>query len=310
MIQQLQAELGDQVQSDKDISHFLTIRTRTKAEYYFAAASKEAIISAIRAANSLQLPIFILGGGSNLAVLRETIPGLVIHNRYIQKEVVSDTSAYTEMRFSSGYPMSLVVKETISAGLSGFEYQLGLPGTLGGAMYMNSKWTKPVSYTSETLRSARIVNLEGIEREVTRDYFNFAYDYSLLQKTHEVFLDGVYRLLKVDPEVLKQRSQDALTYRKETQPFGVATGGCFFQNISEEEKEKNGLPTTSAGYLIDHAGLKGHRVGGFVVSEKHANFIVNTGDGKPEDLRQMIDLIAQTVDKKYGVTLKHEVVVI
>jgi UDP-N-acetylmuramate dehydrogenase len=174
---------------------------------------------------------------------------------------------------------------------------------------MNSKWTKNLSYIGDSLISAQIINLSGEERTVNRDYFEFAYDYSILQKTGELFLEGIFRLQKEDPQILEERAKGALEYRHKTQPFGVATGGCFFQNISEEEKKRLNLPTTSAGYLVDKAGLKGFKIGAFQVSDIHANFIINTGEGKPEDLHNMLDHIKQTVEKKFGVKLKEEVIV-
>jgi UDP-N-acetylmuramate dehydrogenase len=205
--------------------------------------------------------------------------------------------------------MSLVVRETVQEGLSGFEYHMGLPGTLGGAIYMNSKWTKNLSYAGDNLISAQITDREGNERTVDRDYFEFAYDYSILQKTGEIFLEGIFRLHKEDPAILDERAKGAQAYRKETQPFGVATGGCFFQNISDAEKEKLNLPTKSAGYLVDKSGLKGFQIGAFQVSTKHANFIINTGNGTPEDLHKMLNHIKKTVKEKYGVDLKEEVII-
>lgn len=308
--EKLKQVFGDRIKQDKDISPYLTLHTKTIAALYLEAESKEDWENAVKAAYNSSIPFFILGGGSNLAILKDKISALVIRNMYIKKEIVNETPEYSDILFSAGYPMSRVVKETTEAGLSGFEYHLGLPGTIGGAIYMNSKWTRPVSYVGDNLVSAQIMSKNGTIREVNRDYFQFAYDYSILQKTRELFIEGIFRLKKEDPEVLKNRAQESLKYRKETQPFGVSTGGCFFQNISEEEKVRNNLKTTSAGYLIDKAGLKGKRVGGFIVSDKHANFIINTGEGKPEDLKSMLAQIKQTIKEKYGVELKEEVVVI
>lgn len=307
---QLQSQLGDKVIEHKDISHFLTLKTKTRARYYITVTTKEECIKAVEAARSAQVSHFILGGGSNLAAVHDTIPGLVIHNRYIKKEIIDETDEYTDIMFSSGYPMSRVVKETIEMGLTGFEYHLGLPGSIGGAIYMNSKWTKPVTYCGDMLAYAFILDLDGKERKVDRDYFKFAYDFSVLQQTKEIVLEAVFRLKKENKDILKERSEQALAYRRETQPYGVHTGGCFFQNISEEQRLKANVPTTSAGYLIDKAGLKGKRIGSFVVSDKHANFIINTGEGKPADLHELLDTIKSTIKETYGVELEEEVIII
>lgn len=309
-MQKLIEYFGDRLKQNKDLSPYFTLKTKTTAQYYLESESKEDIINAIRITSQENIPLFLLGGGSNTAVLSDIIQGLVLRNMYRKKEVVNDTEEYTDLLFSSGYPMSLVVRETVQAGLSGFEYHLGLPGSLGGAIYMNSKWTKNLSYAGDSLLSAQIVDKEGNERTVDRDYFEFAYDYSILQKTGELFLEGVFRLKKEDPSILNERAQGAQAYRKETQPFGVATGGCFFQNITDEEKERLNVPTKSAGYLVDKAGLKGFKLGAFQVSDIHANFIINTGDGKPEDLKKMLEHIKGTVKEKYGVELREEVVIV
>lgn len=308
--EKLKRVFGDRIKQDKNISPYLTLRTETVAAFYLEAESFDDFENAVQIAHESSLPVFILGGGSNLAILKDRIEALVLRNMYVKKEIIKDTDEYSDVLFSGGYPMSRVVKETTEAGLSGFEYHLGLPGTIGGAIYMNSKWTNPVSYIGDNLASAQLMSKDGIMRKVNRDYFEFAYDFSILQKTKELFIEGIFRLKKDDPEILKKRAQKSLAYRKATQPFGVNTGGCFFQNISEEEKAQNHLPTKSAGYLIDKAGLMGKKVGGYMVSDKHANFIINTGEGKPEDLKIILNEIKATIKEKYGVDLKEEVVLV
>lgn len=309
-MEELMKQFGDRIKPKKDLSPYFTLRTQTTAEYYLEAESREDIINAVKITSQHKIPLFFLGGGSNTIVLKGEIKGLVLRNMYMKKEVVTDEADYAEVLFSAGYPMSRVVNETVKEGLSGFEYHLGLPGSLGGAIFMNSKWTKNLSYVGDNLISANIIDKEGNEKKVDRDYFNFAYDYSILQETGDILLEATFKLKKEDPEMLKKRAQEALAYRRETQPFGVATGGCFFQNISDEEQEKHNLPTKSAGYLIDKAGLKGTQVGGFQVSEKHANFVINKGKGTPEDLYKILNLIKSTIKEKYGVDLKEEVIVV
>ena len=303
-------KFGSKLKHDKDISAYFTLRMKVEASYYLEVESRDEWISAVKAAHELKIPIFILGGGSNIAVTSGKIHALVIRNRYIYSKKVSETNTHVEMLFSSGYPMSHLIKETIASGLSGFEYHLGLPGTLGGAMYMNSKWTKPESYCGDTLIYANVMTRDGKVHKENKAYFKFAYDYSILQETKEIFLEGVYRLKKENTEILKRRSEEALAYRKKTQPFGVATCGCFFQNISVKDQKRLNLPTTSVGYLIDDTGLKGKRVGAFEVSTKHANFIINHGSGNPNDLEQLLDQIRESIRVKYGLELKEEVVIV
>ncbi|MDP4011646.1 MAG: UDP-N-acetylmuramate dehydrogenase [Candidatus Roizmanbacteria bacterium] len=301
---------GDRIEIDKDLSQYFTLKLHIIADYFFEAKSVEDWREIMSVVDEYDIPYLIIGGGSNIAIFQQRISRLVIQNRFVQKSVEQETEDYIDLKISSGYSMSRLVKETIELGYSGFEYHQGLPGTLGGAIYMNSKWTRPLSYVSDPLLIATVMDQDGATRKETREYFDFSYDYSVLQNTGEIFIDGVFRLMKHDVLDLRKRSEEALLYRKNTQPFGVSTGGCFFQNISEKEREKHNLPTGSAGYLIDSAGLKGKIIGGFQVSEKHANFIVNIGDGTHEDLSELINVVKRTVKEKFDVDLKEEVRII
>lgn len=300
------ARIGKEV----DLSPYVTIRTKATAEFFFEAKTREDVIASVKAARELSLPYFILGGGTNLAITSPYLKGLVVRNRYLAFLYKKETAKGVELLVSSGYPMPLVVKRTIDDGYEGFEYQMGLPGTVGGGLYMNSKWTKPLSYIGDHLVRAELLDRDGRVREVDRSYFQFGYDTSALQETKEILLTATFGLASCPTSTLKKRALDALAYRKKTQPFGVQSSGCFFQNISEESRLTHHLPTTSAGYLIDKAGLKGRRVGEFVVSEKHANFILNEGAGRPEDLVSLLTLIKNTVKEKFGITLTPEVVIV
>ena len=286
------------IERNKDLFPYLTIRIHTKAEFFYEAKTRDDLIWAKLYAKAKNIPIFILGGGSNLVPLKEKIPGLVVLNRYVTKEVINEDKDYVELLVSSGYPVSKLVGETISKGWEGFEYHLGLPGTVGGALYMNSKWTKPLNYFGQNLSYAILIDQNGNVKKVSKEYFQFGYDFSILQKTKEIILEGVFKLKKTRPTILNQRAQLALNYRKQTQPFGVATAGCFFKNAGN----------ISAGYLIDKTGLKGFSFGDWVVSPVHANFIINKGNGKPEDLRKLIDTIKKKVKEKFNIDLEEEVI--
>lgn len=306
----LQEHFGERVRKDKDLSPYFTLRTQTKAEFYLEVESREDWINVVKFSCHENIPLFILGGGSNLAVTKNLISGLVVRNLYQKKEVIAETSDAVDLSVSSGYSVARLVAETSAMGLEGFEYHMGLPGSVGGALYMNSKWTKPLMYFGESLISANLLTKDGKEKTVDRNYFNFAYDYSFLQETKEIVLEATFRLKKNDPEVLKKRARESSEYRRATQPHGIATAGCFFQNITDDQQKILNVHTKSAGNLIDKAGLKGKQIGGFIVSDRHANFIINTGNGQPEDLRALVDLVKKTVKEKYNIVLKEEVVII
>ncbi len=293
---QLEKLLGKgRVKENFNLSPYLTLRTDTAVNYYFEAESREDLLNAKRASIELSMPLLIIGGGSNLAITKTNLPVLALRNKYIEKSIKNNL-----LTVSSGYPVTRLAKETAEDGLEGLEYHFGLPGTVGGALYMNSKWTKPLTYFGDSLVSATLIGEKGKEKKVGKSYFNFAYDYSILQKTKEILIKATFKLKKQDPKILLERLKFAQNYRKLTQPQGFMTCGCFFQNVNGK----------SAGKLIDQAGLKGYRVGQFYVSDRHANFILNKGNGNPSDLLKLVKLIKARVKKKFGVELKEEAVLI
>ena len=298
------------VEKNKDISNFLTLKTRVKAEYFFDAKTRQDLIAAKKYSLKNDLSMFLLGGGSNLAITKDALAGLTVKNDYRELKVLEDSPDSVIVSVSSGYPVTLLIAKSIATGWGGFEFHQGLPGTVGGAIYMNSKWTKPPTYFGDDLLYAYLIDEKAEVKKVGREYFQFAYDYSILQKTREIVLEGIFQLGKADPKILREKAAFALDYRKKTQPYGIASSGCFFRNITEDQKNKLKLSTTSAGYLIDQAGLKGRTIGNFYVSPVHANFIINRGGGKSEDLVRLLDLIRGEVEKKFGVKLEEEVIVI
>lgn len=306
------ADFEEIIEHNVDLFPYTTLKLPAVAEYLFVCGARQddsevLLREVIAKAYSASVPTCIIGGGSNIASVSSKIPGLVIVNRLSQKEVIREQDDFVDLQVSAGYSINRLVNETCQAGLSGFEYQLGLPGTVGGAIYMNSKWMRPVSYVSDTLLSARILDSAGEVRTVDRDYFAFSYGYSKLQDTREILLNAVFRLTRGNARMLQDRAQEALEYRKKSQPIGVATAGCFFHNISEDERLAHQLPTTSAGYLIDQSGFKGVELGHFAVSSVHANFLIHKGGGDARELRTVLKRIKDAVFSKFGVVLHEEV---
>lgn len=288
------------IEKNKELRQFNTLRINSVAEYFLDAKTREDLIKGVRFAHKNKLPLFILAGGSNLAIIKEKISGLVIKNNYKQLKILEESDKEVLISVSSGYPVSLLVNETVNKGYEGFEYHKGLPGTVGGAIYGNSKWTKPISYFGDSLVLSYLVTESGEVKQVDRDYFKFDYDYSILQKTKEILLEAVFKLKKVDSKILKERAEKAFNYRKESQPMGIATSGCFFKNVDGR----------SSGQLIDQAGLKNFSVGDFYISPKHANFIINRGQGQAKDLIKLVRIIKEKVKQKFGVEIEEEVILI
>lgn len=298
MLTKLQEKLGkDRVQANFVLAPFTTFKMGGPAEFYFEAKTLEELVLAVKAAHELDLKLTLLGGISNVVVSDEGVKGLVVRNKYSEKEVVKEEGEFVYMKVSSGYSISALAGQTAAQGLCGLEYHLGLPGSVGGAIYMNSKWTNPLCYVGDAVDSVLLINKHGETRIEQKEYFKFAYDYSILHETHEIVGYVIFKLTKADPQTLVSRGHDAIEYRKQTQPYGVASSGCFFQNINGH----------SAGKVIDDLGFKGFRVGDLEVSDIHANFIINHGKGTVSDFKKIVESIKQKALKEKGLQLHEEI---
>ncbi len=317
VLQRLTEAFGEKIRVNEPMSAHTTFKIGGPAEYYLPIDSVEELVHASKLANELEIPVFIFGGGSNVIVADHGIKGLVIKNNCRGFEITSMKGKVKDKKIGidhalvyaeAGVIMNQLVRFAIEHGLSGLEYQLGLPGTVGGAIYMNSNFPRKQSYVGDSLHSAKIVTKEGDIKEVDKSYFQFGYDKSILQTTGEVVLSAVFRLLPMDVKMLWDRGMEALHYRNDTQPKG-ASAGCTFRNISIADAMSASIPEkiTSAGFLIDRAGLKGKKIGDAMISDLHANFILNTGNAKAEDVVSLVTLMKESVYKKFGVHLALEV---
>lgn len=301
MISELEKYVGvGRVRQNVALGPRSTFKLGGPAEFYFEAETDDDLVNAVKAAHALNIPFITLGGISNVVVGQDGIKGLVVKNLNSYKKLIEETDTYVVIRVGSGYNMSRLAKETAESGYAGLEYQTGLPGTVGGGIAMNSGWYKhkPDKYVGDPVIQALLVEKDGTQKTVDHTYFQFKYDYSIIKDTHECIVWADFKLVKQQAEELLKHVHDALEHRKNTQPFGVATSGCFFQNVDG----------VSAGKIIDEAGLKGFKIGGAQVSEVHANFIINTGDATPNDVSQLINHIKSVVKKTHNIDLQEEIV--
>lgn len=316
-IQELTKLCGDRLKKNEPLARFTTFKIGGPADYFYEAKTRDEIAGVVTLSRSLGIPLFILGGGTNILIGDRGIRGLVVKNATSQVAIRgmkgassgSNSKRTVFVEADSGVPMNKLVRFTIEEGLSGLEMQLGLPGSVGGAIYMNSKWTRPEGYVGDPLYQAMIVTPEGEQKLVTRDYFHFAYDYSVIQKTRDVVIAVTFALTQDYKERLWQIANESIAYRRETQPQGVSSAGCTFKNISRAAALAASTPnlTMSAGFLVDRVGLKGAVAGGAKISDKHANFIINTGAARASDVVELIEKARTAVQERFGVTLEEEI---
>ncbi len=305
------------VKEREPLAPYSTYKVGGPADLFVEARVKEDIVQAVETARKCGVAFFILGGGSNILIGDKGFRGIVIRN--LTKNItvrgmkgaitkgVADGSVYVEAE--SGVALNALVRYTIEEGLAGLEMHLGLPGSVGGAVFMNSKWMKPPSFIGDAVYQATILTPEGEIKSVTKEYFRFSYGSSVIQKTGDIVLSVLFALKRAEKEALWKTANESMEYRRASQPQGVKTAGCVFKNISLMEAVTAGTPnhTTSTGYLIDKSGCKNLTIGGSAVSQVHANFIVNTGSATASDMVQLIETIKEKVQEKFGITLVEEI---
>lgn len=273
------------------------------AEVFLAVTDATVLTDVVRFAGKNQIPITLLGGASNVLVLDKGISGLVIHNKTSAIDILD-----THVTVDSGVLTNVLVRKAIDAGLGGLEYFMGLPGTVGGAVVNNSHYKHQLF--GEYVTQVTVVTPSGEKKTYTHDELQFSYDHSILQTTKDVIISIELDLKHVDKQSLESIALEATRYRAETQPLGLPSSGCMFKNAAippEKRDQFGGKESIGAGWLIDHAGLKGMRIGDAQVSEKHANFIVNLGKATAEQVFELSTLVQRRVFEKFGVQLDREV---
>jgi UDP-N-acetylmuramate dehydrogenase len=291
----IQRRVGVKTSRGEPLARFTTMRVGGPADLFATAHNAFELRALVRFARQRELPHLILGRGSDLVISDRGIRGLVIQDR-------AEGSRFDGERYTAdaGVPMARAATETQKAGLTGLEFGLAIPGTVGGAVWANAGAHE--SDVAGILESARVLGAGGAEAVTPAADLGLAYRDSRFKHATgdgppELILDATFQLAPADPDVIKQRLDDIRGWRQAHQPLGLPSAGSVFRNPDGD----------SAGRLIEAAGLKGFRIGGAVVSEKHANFIVNDQKGTAADVRRVGDHVRDVVAKQTGIELVYEV---
>lgn len=237
-----------------------------------------------------------IGRGSNLLVSDKGIEGVVIK---LGEGLDSLEINGTKVTVGGGYPLVKLATVLSRQGLAGLEFAAGIPGSIGGAVYMNAGAHR--SDMSNILEKAYILFEDGTFEWLTNEQMNYSYRTSVLQKDRPgICVAAVLNLTEGNTEDIKAELKKNKDYRRDTQPWNYPCAGSIFRNP---------LPQY-AGQLIEESGLKGYQIGGAQVSEMHGNFIVNTGDATAKDVLDLIQYIQRTIQEKYNVQLHTEVEII
>ncbi|MBI4991007.1 UDP-N-acetylmuramate dehydrogenase, partial [Candidatus Gottesmanbacteria bacterium] len=296
--QKLTRLLGEtRVLINEPLSKYSSFRLGGPADLFFKAKTTGELAQAIKQADSFSIPIFVLGGGTNLLISDKGFRGLVIKNETSGIKLIGVRGAATKVKkvfleVDSGVGVNRLVRFALDQGLSGLEAFLGQPGTVGGAVYINAHNMWKGKFFGDCIVGAKIVTVSGDVKSVEGKYFKFGYDTSCLQKTKEIVLSVILQLETQDKEKLWQEAQKMLVYRQKTQPQGFYSSGCIFRNIEKSDALMIATPqfTCSAGFLLETIGLKGKKIGGAWFSSEHANFIVHRGGVTTSSVIELINL--------------------
>ena len=291
--QKLAAVVGaDDLLTGEPMAAHTTFRVGGPADYYAVPADGEETAALIALCRREELPYYVIGCGSNLLVSDAGFRGLIIE---IGRRMSSVSLDGTSLRAGAGVRLSVLAAEAASAGLGGLEFASGIPGTLGGAVFMNAG-----AYGGEmkdVIREAVILTEDGRIRTLSRGELDFGYRQSAVGRLNGIVLEAVLDLTPAPEEAIRCEMARLGSLRKEKQPLEYPSAGSTF-------KRPEGF---YAGKLIMDAGLGGFAVGGAAVSEKHCGFIINRGGATAADIHTLIELVRGRVLEDSGVTLEPEV---
>ncbi len=282
----------ENVFENEPMSEHTTFRIGGCADWFLTPENEEQLRRVLALLKDRTMPYFVMGNGSNLLVGDRGIRGAVIcPYKKMSAVEVRGTEIYAEC----GALLARVASAAMSAKLCGMEFASGIPGSVGGALYMNAGAYG--SEMSKIVKSVRSMDSEGKVKEFSAEQCGFGYRKSVFCENGDIILSGILRLESGDAEKIREYMRELSERRVSKQPLDKPSAGSTFKRPEGH----------FAGSLIEQAGLKGYSVGGACVSEKHAGFVVNTGGATAADVCRLIEHIQKTVYEMSGVMLEPEV---
>jgi len=274
------------------LKNHTSFRIGGPAKYFFEARNKDDLLMALKAAKMLNLPFFILGGGSNLLVSDKRFKGLVVKLQDNKYQIIGN-----EIAAETGVTLSSLIRTSAKFSLSGLEWASGIPGTVGGAVFGNAgSFGKSMK---DVVKSVEVIDTKTLKfKTYNLKKCRFSYRESLFKKKKNlIIVSVVLKLRKGNKSLIEKKIEKYLNYKKEVQPLNFPSAGSVFKNPGKR----------NAGELIEACGLKGKKIGKAKISEKHANFIVNLGGASAENVRKLITFAKKSVKKKFSLSLREEI---
>ncbi|MBX7117653.1 MAG: UDP-N-acetylmuramate dehydrogenase [Gemmatimonadaceae bacterium] len=292
---------ADRLRLGVPLAPYTTFRIGGPADVLYDATSADELATAVTSAHAAGIPCFVLGLGANILVGDRGVRGLVVRNlaRGIQD------LAGGRVRAESGVVIADLIRHAVARGRSGLEHYVGIPSTVGGAVWQNLHFLSPAParertmFIAEVVESVELVPPGGGRMTVPREAMGFGYDDSRLHTSGETALAVTFALPEGDPAVMHRVMQENLSWRGARHPWLEVhpSAGSVFKKIEG----------VGAGRLIDQCGLKGHRIGGAQISHIHANILVNLGGATAADVRALIALAQHQVRERFGQSLEPEI---
>jgi UDP-N-acetylmuramate dehydrogenase len=296
-------KLGEKIKGEVryavPMSEYTSFRVGGKVDYLAFPEGLEDLQRILEWCGQQGIPSFILGNGTNLLVRDGGIRGMAISlsRGFLRVEEVERGPEKSLVFAEAGQSLGKLVEFSWKKGLAGLEFAAGIPGSVGGALFMNAGAFR--GEIKDVLDSIRSMEASGLVSERRREEWKFSYR-SMGLEEKQVILGGKFRLKAANGQAVKNKIEEIMRQRMAKQPYDLPSAGSVFKNPAQ----------APAGKLIEEAGLKGYRVGDAQISEKHANFIVNRGQARAQDILALIELARKKVYQEKGVWLEMEIQVI
>lgn len=290
-----------EIKQNEPLSKHTTFTIGGPARYFGAVKTKEEILEAIDFAKNKKLPFFVLGGGSNILINDGGYDGLIIKIQLGGINFGEDT-----ITAGAGVSLSQLVNESANRGLSGLEWAVGIPGTIGGAVNGNAgAYGHSISESVDEIVALAEDNREWKEKRYSKKECLFEYRKSKFKylTNREIISEVVLKLQKSDIEKVREEIKNTILKRKGKIP-AQPSAGCVFKNI-----KKDGQLIAAVGKLVEECGLKGVKSGGAEIPRLHGNYIVNAGGAKAKDVLSLINLCKQKVKDRFNLELEEEIIV-
>ena len=293
----LREQFGNKILLDYPLAGLTSFGTGGKAKIFLEVSTVDELARIAKSSCELRIPVFMLGGGSNLLISDSGYNGLIVKNSIKGKQISG-----TDIICGAGESLQDIVDFSAENSLTGLEFATGIWGTVGGAIYGNAG-----AYGSEIgkfIKSAQVVNRQGDIKFIESDCLGFGYRTSKLKESGDFVANATFALKSGTKEVILGRIREIMDLRKSKLPLDEKSAGCFFKNIIDERQKFGKLP---AGQLLEEIGAKDAHYGGARVFPKHANIIINDGTAQSKDIKRLADILKRRVEEKFGIVLKEEV---